>query len=319
LAARLWSGNARGLLIDPPTNDLAKAAKASSVDLLVTGSVAIESGYARVLVRGFDASLGREVFAWKSYCSVDDPEPLALDMARRLERWTAGRDFARLELRPVPATAELRINGELIPGDSRIAYLYRAGPVVVSAIASGYAPYSTSVDLALGEEKAQDIELQPLATGSVSLSTDPSGASISLDSVPLGRSPLSIGLDGSRAIVSATAEGRESQTIVLPASGDANIDLSLPPSDGLGPSGRISAAKDRYYSSLGWFVLSIPVTALSYGAFYGYDEAYARSGASSLYDARNTAVTVVAVAGTATAVTAVFMIIRLIKYLGTAH
>jgi hypothetical protein len=315
----LWSGHTAGQLIDPPTSDLSKAAKAAGVDLLVTGSVALESGYAKVVVHGFDLSLGREVFAWKSFCSVDDPEPLAEDMASRLERWAAGRDFARLELIPSPTAAELWVNGELLSGSSRVVYTYSDGPVNVMATASGYAPLTTSFELALGDKKKEELQLEPLVTGSLSLNTDPPGASISLDSVPQGQSPLSIGLDGSRAILSASSEGREPQLVVLPASGDSSVDISLLPSDGLGPSGRISAAKDRFYTTLGWFVLSIPVTALTYGAYKGYDEAYLRSGSATMFSSRSTASMAVAIAASATATTAAFMIVRLVKYLRTAH
>jgi len=319
LETKLWGGHAAGRLIDPPTADLPKAAKAAAVDFLVTGSVAIESGYATVIVRGYDAALAREVFSWKSFCAIDDPEPLAKDISERLEQWTAGRKFARMEFKPNPATAEIYVNGELLPGSSRVAYIYVEGPVGVTATASGYSPFTTSIDLALGDKKTLELKLEPLATGSVSLSTDPSNSSISLDSVPLGRSPLSIGLNGSRAIISASAEGREPQTVVLPASGDLSMDLILLPADGLGPSGRISAAKDRFYSSLGWFVVFMPLTALSYGAYHGYDEAYLRSGSLSMYNSRSTATAAVAVAGTATATAAVFMVIRLVKYLKTAR
>jgi hypothetical protein len=319
LAAKLWEGHAKGQLVDLPSPDLPKAAKAAGVDLLVTGSVALDSGYAIVVVRGFDASLGREVFSWKSFCAVDDPEPLAMDMAIRLERWSAGRDFARLELRPDPPTAELRVNGELLSGSSRVAYVYREGPVDIVASASGYAPRVARVDLALGERKSLELKLEPLATGVLSLSTDPSGASVSLDSLPLGKSPLSIDLDGSRAIVSAAAEGRETQTVVLPASGDSSMELKLLPSDGIGPSGRISAAKDNFYSALGLFVLCVPATALTIGVYHGYDEAYLRSGSPTMLSSRGDAAIALAVAGTATATSAVFMIIRLVKYLKTAH
>jgi hypothetical protein len=319
LATELWDGHATGRLIDPPAFDLPKAAKAAGVDLLVTGSVALGSGYAKVVLRGYDASLGREVFAWKSHCSIDDPEPLAEEMAERLERWTAGREFARLELKPNPSSAELYVNGELVSGSTRVAYIYKDGPVAISAAASGYSPYSTSLELSLGERRAIELKLEPLSTGTVALTTDPPGSSISLDSVPLGPSPLSISLNGSRSIVSASSEGRETQTIVLPESGDSSIDLSLLPSDGLGPAGRISAAKDRFYATLGWFVLSIPVTALSYGAYYSYDEAYGRSGLQSMYDSRTAASVAVGIAAAATATTAAFMIVRLIKYLKSAR
>ena len=89
---------------------LAQAAKTAGVDLLVSGSLAVDSGYATLSLRGFDSALGREVFAWKGFCAVDDPEPLASEMAEKLEAWSAGRPFARVELKSRPASAEIRVN-----------------------------------------------------------------------------------------------------------------------------------------------------------------------------------------------------------------
>ena len=321
LVAKLWSGHSGGQLIDPPESGPAKAAKAAAVDFLVSGSIALESGYAKVVVRGYDVSLGREVFSWKAFCSADDPMPVAEDMANRLERWTAGREFSRVELKPDPTSAELRVNGELLADGSRIAYIFHDGPINISATASGYSPLSTTVDIALGERLSQELKLQPLSTGSVSLKTSPPDASISIDSELKGQSPLTIGLDGSRPIVTVTAKGSENQTVVLPASGDSDIAINLQPSDGLGPSGRIAAAKDKFYSRLGWFILSIPISALTYGSYKEYDNAYTRSGSTSdsLGNSRNTAAVALGVAAAATATTAVFMVIRLVKYLKTAH
>ena len=218
-----------------------------------------------------------------------------------------------------PASAELRVNGELHGSDSPVLYVYNEGTLHLEATASGYATRTVDVDLTLGDRKSLDIALEPLATGIVNLSTDPTGAAISLDSVPIGQSPISIKLDGGRGIATVSAKGHEPQNIVLPSSGRTELNISLLPSDSLGLSGRISAAKDRFYESLGWFVLSIPATTLTAGVFGGYDEAYVRSGASSIYDSRNVAVAALTVSVIATGVTATIMIIRLIKYLGAAH
>jgi hypothetical protein len=316
LTVKLWEGHAKGKLVDPPGADLAKAAKAAELNFLVVGTVSLlESGYATVVVRGYDALLGREVFSWKSYCATDDPEPLARDMAQRIERWCAGRDFARIEIKPDPAGVELFVNGTELPGISRIAYLYEPGPVHISAYASGYGTGSIDMLVALGERRTADIELSPLSTGSVALDTDPTGASISLDSVPIGATPLSIGLDGTRKVVIASAEDMETKTVVLPASGESSLNLKLQPSDGIGPSGRIAAAKDDFYWSFGWFAVSIPISTLTLGVYNVYDEAYQRSGSPSLAYSRWTASRAFAAACALTATTAVFMVIRLVKYL----
>ena len=317
--AKLWDGNANGQLIDITVSGLSPAAKAVGVDLLVNGSITRQSGYAMVVVRGFDATLERDVFVWKTFCSIDDPAPLAADIARRLELWVAGRAFARIGLSLNPSSADLRVNGELFSGKSLVLYTYENGRVNLETTASGYATRNINVDLILGDRKSIDIVLEPLETGIVHLTTDPPDTAISLDSVPLGRSPISIKLDGGRGIANATAQDHESQNIVLPSSGESELNINLLPSDGLGPSGRIGVAKDLFYSSLGWFVLCIPATTLTAGVFGGYDEAYVRSGASSIYDSRNIAVAALTTSIIATGVTATVMIIRLIKYLKAAH
>jgi hypothetical protein len=318
--SRLWEGHAKGLLIDAPTSTLSSAGKSAGVDLLVTGSVALlDDGYAAVRVSGYDLSLDREAFGWKSYCSVDDPGPLASDMASRIESWTAGRPFARIELHTDPPSAELKANGLDLEGSRPVIYSYEAGSLSVEASAPGFAPKTETVEAALGDRKVLDISLEPLSTGTARLSVDPPGAAVSLDSVPIGLAPLTIKLDGSRGIAVASAKGRESSTLVLPASGESDIGISLLPSDGLGPTGRLGAARDRFYQSLGWFALTIPATALTYAAMSGYDDAYARSPSPSLYVSRNVSIGALGASALAMGATAGIAIFRLVKYLGTAH
>jgi hypothetical protein len=320
LSVELWAGHAQGKLIDPPGDDLPKAAKAAAVDFLVTGSVyKVGAGYAAVVVKGFDAALGRQVFSEKSYCSFDDPEPVALEMAEMLEHRFAGRDYARLELSPEPAGAELFVNGRALAGSSRTAYLYEPGPVHVSASAPGYKNGATDVLVALGEKKSVAIKLDAAETGHVALTTDPAGASVSVDSAPVGNSPLDISLDGSRKILVVSAEGMEPETVVLPASGESSISLKLQPSSGTGPADRIAAAKDSFYWAFGWFVLSVPITTLTIGYYNEYEEAYQRSGSSSLgYSSYNASIAIAA-ASALTATATVVMIIRLVKYLKTVR
>jgi hypothetical protein len=93
----------------------------------------------------------------------------------------------------------------------------------------------------------------------------------------------------------------------------------LRPSDGLGPGGRIEAAKDDFYWAFGWFAASIPITTLTLGIYNGYDEAYQRSGSQSLAYSRWNASRALAAACALTATTAVVMVIRLVKYLKTAR
>ncbi len=316
-ASRLWEGHARGELIDAKAG-AAQAAKSSGVDLLVAGSIEIRSGYALATLRGYDRSLEREVFAWEDACSVEDPEPLAAAMAARLEFWVAGRDFARIEIRASPASARITVNGRELDR-SGIAYIFDELEATIEAGAAGYGAFSEIIPLRHGERRALSIALSPLSLGSALVQVDPPGASLSLDSVPIGEAPLTIALDGTRRILSASAPGREGASLVLPESGDERLDIVLPLEDALGPEGRLEAARGGFYSSLGLLAISIPATALSIGARNVYAEAEARSPAASASAARASADIVVIAAAAGTAAAAVNMFFRLAKYLGAAR
>jgi hypothetical protein len=316
-AATLWSGNAGGDLVDAKAG-AAAAAKASGVDLLVTGSIELLSGYAAVTVRGFDRALGREVFSWKGACSLEDPEPLAEETAIRLERWTAGKDFARLAIRVSPASARVEVDG-VECGPERIVYDFEAGDAVVEAEADGFLPYRETLRLALGERRAIDVAMSPRILGSALVTVDPPGAAVSIDSVPAGAAPLSIPLDGTRGVLVARAEGRESASVVLPASGDQGVAISLLPSDGLGPAGRIEAAREAFFKALGWLVVAIPPTALSAGAYSLYSEADGRSPLESTSRSRVVSGIVLAASAVATATASVNAIAKLVRYLKAAR
>ncbi len=309
----LWAGHAKGELIELKSG-VAAAAASNKLNFLVSGALEIRSGYAFATLRGYDADLGREVFTWEGVCSVEDPEPLADEIAAKLERWTAGGDYARYEFRVAPSFARVKVNGRVL-GQERVAYIFDADEIVVELEAAGYEPKKLTSPVVPGERRRFDIELSPLAVGTVLVTADPPEASISLDSVPLGAPPQTITLDGQRLILSASAPGRESASVILPESGESKLDLVLPPADDLGPNGRIEAARGGFYSALGWLAVSIPVTALSLGVRNVYAEAETRSLLESTSQARMASDIAVVTASIGTAAAAVNMIIHLIKYL----
>ena len=76
----------------------------------------------------------------------------------------------------------------------------------------------------------------------------------------------------------------------------------------------MAAASDGTVFSHRWLGANTAIPA-----YYGYDEAYARSGSQAMYDSRSVASVAVGVAATATAATAVFMVVRLVRYLKSAR
>lgn len=318
---QLWEGNGRGELIDAPTPALGSAAtaKGKSVDLLVYGTVEEIEGYAVVHMNGYDASLDTTVFSWKGFCSPEDPSPLAREFSQKLARWIAGQDFARLDIAIEPRSAAVLVDGKRLTGDSLVVYRFDPGSVLVEAKASGYDGASTEAELVLGERRSIALELKPSVLGSASISADPPDASILIDSISAGQAPLTVALSGKREIITAYAPGRERASAILPASGETSLTLELRPDDGLGPGGRVTAAKDDFYRSLGWLFISIPVSSLALGLSSLYYEAADRSSDSGLLSYYTVSGISAGMALTASVVLGVNVAIHLIRYLGTAR
>jgi hypothetical protein len=319
LPSALWDGNAKGQLIDPASGIPSSIARSQKISLLIFGTLRDLSGYVEVRLEGYDASLGTDVFAWKGFCAPEDPSPLARSFARKIVEFVAGRAFARLVVKPSPDSARISIDGSNLSLGERTIYRYASGPVNLRVEAPGYIPVVSSLNLNLGEWKQVDVRLDPKRTGTAVIRTTPPTAQISLDSLPKGSGPVDVDLNGTRIIASASAPGYEPSTITLPRSGSADVHIDLRPSDGLGPGGRVEKAKDSFYGSLGWFVLSVPVTALTAGLANGYAEAAIRSGDPQLLgSAQNSQIAVGAAIG-ASAVLAINAIVHLVLYLDSTR
>ncbi|MGO8692522.1 MAG: PEGA domain-containing protein [Rectinemataceae bacterium] len=319
LPSALWDGNARGDLIDPASGLPSSIAASKKIDLLVFGTLRDLSGYVEVSLRGYDASLGTDVFAWKGFCAPEDPSPLARSFARKIEESLAGRAFARLLVDATPDSARISVDGAYLSQGERTIYRFSSGPVKLRVEAPGFVPIESVIDLNLGEWKRVDVRLDPEKTGTAIVSVSPPSAQISLDSLPKGTGPLDVDLNGTRIIASASAPGYEPGTTTLPKSGTADVNIVLRPSDGLGPGGRVDKAKDSFYGSLGWFVLSVPVTALTVGLENGYAEAAIRSGDPQLVsNAQNSQIALEAAIGVSV-VLAINAIIHLVRYLDSTR
>ncbi len=273
--AQLLESNARGELIELGASTAAVAAKASKADLLITGRVEEIGGYVSVSIAGWDAALGRVVFAWKEYASPDDPEPLARMLADRIAQEIAGRDFARVDLSIDPASATVSLDGEAIQEGTRCLYFFEPSQVRLEAKAPSRKALRVDLVLALGDRKGLAVSLPIDEEGTITVTTSPSGLPVFLDGAPLGNSPLIAALGSSRAVVTAFDEkGGRAEAVVAP--GGAREIILEPRADSAQDAARVSDARRAFYDSLGWFLLALPPFSISYGLNLICNEAAAR-------------------------------------------
>lgn len=256
----------------PVVGDPAEFCRASSVDYLVYGKIDRLDGYFSVNLRLYSAAAGRELWSETHYAADDEFESVVDALERPLASAIFGRAYARLELSLFPPTARLLDEGGRPLSSGEL--FFEARTVEAVAAAPGYDSRLIRFRIEPGRELALRAALEPLPSPSFIVDSDPPGASLYLDGVLMGLTPLELpGFAGLRTLRLSLAGREDLSTAVQGSPPDGALRFGFAPPSGATQGERIAAAKDRFYEALGWFVLSLPVSTLSYGSFRMYYDA----------------------------------------------
>lgn len=256
----------------PIVSDPAEFCRASSVDYLVYGNIERLDGYFSIHLRLYSAPAGRDLWSETHYGADDEFENVVDAVERPLATALFGRAYTRLEPVLYPPTARLLDEGgrALSPGEIFFE------PWVVEAVAAapGFESKLLRFRIEPGRDLALRAALEPLSSPSFIIESDPPGASLYLDGVLLGLTPLELPGFAELRTLRLSLPGREDLRSAIQGSPpDGTLRFGFAPPTGTTQSERIAAAKDEFYQALGWFVLSLPVSTLSYGSFRMYYDA----------------------------------------------
>jgi hypothetical protein len=252
-----------GLLLATPFGSPGESASREDVDLLVGGTVSEESGYFLVDVWAWDTARGEVVFTWRDAATRGELYDDLADAGRGLSGVLLGRPWASLAVTVEPPDASVLVDGRP-PGTGRNRFDDLApGAHELRVSAPGYREEVRTIELAAGTGTSLAIALERLDLGTIAVASDPPGADAWLDAVWQGRTPLDIPRPGERArLVVSLPDGPEAALTVGPSSpGQLTISLS---GTALHSDAEQKAARDRFYGSFGWFVLSLPVPLYTY-------------------------------------------------------
>jgi hypothetical protein len=179
-----------------------------------------------------------------------------------------------------PPTAIVSVDGK--PLGTAYDLFLEDGEHELEAAAAGYEPELLPFSVRTGTDSVLSLALEPRPAVDFAISSEPPGAAIHIDGEFAGVTPLAVEGAGFPRIARSSLPGYEDvQIVVKPDTLLDDIHIRLLQSDGLSFNERFDASKDRFYTSLGWFVLSLPVTVISGGLFQAYFDASAT--ASELY------------------------------------
>jgi hypothetical protein len=256
-------GTEEGKLLDAPVVPEPVYCDRQGLDLLVGGSLEEMQGYLLVNVWAFDAALGRRVFSSRNVAMRDELYASISALGRELASTILGRAWSLVAFAPDPPEAALYVDGSLVALGSSPALYLVPGQHEIRISAPGYRDIVRTVSLDPSAESRIDDGLDKEIQGSITVTTDPVGADLYVDSIWQGTTPLLLDIPAERSRAVASLEGYyPSSFLVYPDSASL---LTVPLRTDVGSRDAVEKKKrDDFYASLGWFAASIPLPLFSY-------------------------------------------------------
>jgi hypothetical protein len=255
-----------------PASDLAKLCEAEGIDYLFYGSIKGAGSFLNLELALYSAALNDTLWRGVEYVAPDALDGLAELFIRPAASALMGRDYARLFLETDPPNARIQTEGGAAIGQGQLFFAESLTRLSLSA--PGYDTQLVPLYIETGRDLILKASLNKRQRAGFIIDSDEPGASVYLDGVYLGTVPLELEGFAETKVLRVSAQGKSELQLPLQGSPLSGI-LSLPPLAELGSGykSRLDEAKDRFYGSLGWFVLSLPVSVLSFGSFRMYYDA----------------------------------------------
>ncbi|HAE21497.1 MAG TPA: hypothetical protein DCG47_04120 [Spirochaetaceae bacterium] len=254
------------------TAELAMLCAARGIDYLFYGSVKSAGGFLNLELALYSAALRDTIWRSVEYVAPDALDGLAELFIRPAAGALMGTSYARLFLETEPPNTAIRsekgtaiVQGQLFFEESLMR---------LTLSAPGYDTEFVPLLIEPGSDFRLKAALNKRQRARFTIDSDSPGASVYLDGLFLGTVPLELEGFADTKVLRLTAPGKSELQLPLqgsPVSGS----LILPALEelGIGYKARLSEAKDQFYDALGWFVVSLPVSVLSFGSFRMYYDA----------------------------------------------
>jgi len=239
------------------------------IDLLVGGSIREVQGYLLLDLWAFDAAQGTIVFSSREAAQGEELYAELPRLGSQLTGTILGRDWSILVFAPDPAEASLFLDGVLVASGASPALYVTPGTREIRISAPGYREVVRSQTLPSQQETKIADSLDKEAAGEISVSSEPPGARLYVDSVWRGMTPLLLEKPSvwSRGVLSL--KGYQDLAFSLPANAPSQLSFVLQPDLGMGDSAQ-KQARDDFYVSFTWFAVSVPLPLFCYAAYIDF-------------------------------------------------
>jgi hypothetical protein len=277
-----WAGKESGRLLEPVPLDadlepveseILRITEAADLDLLIWGVVEEVRGYLWVRFIAYSPYAVSIPLELTTTALPSEINQEATSLADGIAAAILGRSWSEVRVVTDVDDAAIYVNDELMGFGTAEARLLPPGATTVTIRAQGYREESRELDLEAGESVTLDLALEPVVERVVRVESAPADADVYVDSVWVGRTPVRVTVADEPRIVRLRADGHlESRFVLTVESPDRVARVLLPDSIDWGVE--LQTARDEFYRSLSWFVISVPVTMILNGVYQNVYSAY---------------------------------------------
>ena len=177
------------------------------------------------------------------------------------------------ELEPEDSNIFMMTDNELVPLEN-FQFLY-PGFYDIEVKTLGYIPQKIKIELKEYETKILPVSLEEEKRITISVQSFPSGADLYSGASWIGKTPLLLKNPIAPALLTFKLEGYNDNKIVYKDGNNRDIQIYMQ-SDIINIDNIISSKRNRFYKSFSYFLLSIPISLISYGLSSDYGYAYNR-------------------------------------------
>jgi hypothetical protein len=256
-------GSGPGKLLDLPGVSSAAYCAAQGLDLLVGGTLREVQGYLLLEVWAFDATRGKIVLSSREAAERDEIYAFMPSVGKDLADIILGREWTQLAFNPDPPGASLYVDDTLVASGVSPSLYLSPGTKAIRVSSRGYRDETRTVTLEPGQPFPLDVKLEKEIAGSVTVTSEPSGADLYVDSIWKGKTPVSVERPPSRSRGVLSLAGF--YDLPFSIGQDSMEQLSFPLQPDIGARDLLQKqARNDFYVSFGWFAVSIAAPLFSY-------------------------------------------------------
>ena len=249
-----------GIIFEKIPGAIGETADKYDLDLVVYGFIETIDQYKYVEVRLWNNIVEQDKYIWRTAVSPENINDMLEPGLNGIKTAVYGRSWAELSVKG-PDNCMIYLNGSFKGIGSLNSISVTPGTVDIELRKSGSISRKERVEVTAETLTELEYDMQEIEKGAVIVQTWPAGADVYLDSIWIGKSPVKIELKNRTSAIRITKEGYEERNFFFEKESEKLLNINLKPVVAERDEW-IPASRKRFYTSMGSFMLSIPLTSL---------------------------------------------------------